>query len=109
MRVYDLTTERVRLDATTISGYHAGGEGSLFQFGKSKDNPDLLQVKLMMGMLYPLGLPMATEVVSGERADDELYIPIIDRIVTILVKSSLLFVGDCKMSAWATRVHIHSL
>lgn len=109
VRVYDLSAERVRVDATTISGYHAGGEGSLFQFGKSKDNPELRQVKLMMGTLDPLGLPMATEVVSGEQADDGLYLPIIDRIVTILVKSGLLFVGDCKMSAWATRVHIHAL
>jgi transposase len=63
----------------------------------------------MMGTLAPLGLPMATEVVSGEQADDGLYVPIIDRIVSILVKSGLLFVGDCKMSAWATRVHIRAL
>jgi transposase len=109
VRVYDLSVERVRVDATTISGYHAGGEDSLFQFGKSKDNPNLPQVKLMMGTLDPLGLPVATEVVSGEQADDGLYIPIIDRITTILVKSGLLFVGDSKMSAWATRVHIHAL
>ena len=109
VRVYDLSAERVRVDATTISGYHAGGAESLFQFGKSKDNPALQQVKLMMGTLDPLGLPMATEVVSGEQADDGLYVPIIDRIVTILVKSGLLFVGDCKMSAWATRVHIRAL
>ena len=106
VRVYDLSAERVRLDATTISGYHCGGKGCLFQFGKSKDNPNLRQVKLMMGTLDPLGLPIATEVVSGEQADDGLYIPIIDRITAILVKAGLLFVGDCKMSAWATRVHI---
>ena len=109
VRVYDLSAEQVHVDATTISGYHWGGEESLFQFGKSKDNPALQQVKLMMGTLDPLGLPIATEVVSGEQADDGLYVPIIDRIVSILVKSGLLFVGDCKMSAWATRVHIHAL
>ncbi len=79
--------ERARVDATTISGYHAGGEDGLFQFGKSKDNPTLRQVKLMMATLDPLGLPAATEVVSGEQADDGLYIPIIDRVVTILVKA----------------------
>jgi len=108
VRVYDLTAERVRVDGTTISGYHAGGEQSLLQFGKSKDNPELRQIKLMAGTLDPLGLPVATEVVSGEQADDGQYIPIIDRIVSILVKAGLLFVGDCKMSAWATRVHIHA-
>lgn len=109
VRVYDLTAECVRVDATTISGYREGGEGRLFQFGKSKDDSTLRQVKLMMGALDPLGLPAATDVVSGERADDGLYIPIIDRISTTLEKSGLLFVGDCKMSAWATRVHIRGL
>jgi len=109
VRVYDLQVERARLDATTISGYHVGGEDSLFQFGKSKDNPALRQVKLMMATLDPLGLPAATEVVSGEQADDGLYIPIVDRVAALLVKTGLLFVGDCKMSAWATRVHIRAL
>ena len=109
VRVFDLSAERAYLGATTISGYHIGGKDSLFQFGKSKDNPNLRQIKLMMGALHPLGLPIATEVLSGEQADDGLYIPIVDRITTILVKSGVLFVGDSKMSAWATRVHIHAL
>jgi transposase len=109
VRVFDLSAARAYLDATTISGYHTGGKDSLFQFGKSKDNPNLRQIKLMMGALHPLGLPIATAVLSGEQADDGLYIPIVDRITTILVKSGLLFVGDSKMSAWATRVHIHAL
>ncbi len=108
IRVYDLAKAPVRLDATTISGYHAGGTTSLFQFGESKDAPDLRQVKVMMGALDPLGLPLATDVVSGERADDGLYVPIIDRIVTTLAAVGLLFVGDSKMSAWATRVHLRA-
>jgi transposase len=109
VRVYDLSAERVRLDATTISGYHDGSEEGLFQFGNSKDNPDLPQVKVMVASLDPLGLPIATDVVSGEQADDGLYIPIIDRLATTLNKVGLLFVGDCKMSAWATRVHIRAM
>jgi transposase len=108
IRVYDLAKAPVRLDATTISGYHAGGPTSLFQFGESKDAPDLRQVKVMMGALDPLGLPLATDVVAGERADDGLYVPIIERIVTTLATVGLLFVGDSKMSAWATRVHLRA-
>jgi transposase len=108
IRVYDLAHAPIRLDATTISGYHAGGPTSLFQFGESKDAPDLRQVKVMMGALDPLGLPLATDVVSGERADDGLYVPIIDRIVTTLAAAGLLFVGDSKMSAWATRRHLRA-
>ena len=109
LRVYDLAQQRVRLDATTVSGYHAGGEDSLFQFGKSKDDPTLRQVKVMLGTLDPLGLPLATEVVSGEQADDGLYVPLIDRRVPLLPPAGLVFVGDCKLSALATRAHIHSL
>jgi transposase len=106
IRVYDLEQKRVRVDATTVSGYHAGGEDSLFQFGKSKDDPGLLQVKVMQAVLDPLGLPAATDVVSGEQADDGLYIPIIERLLTILTQAGLLFVGDCKLSALATRAYI---
>jgi len=109
VRVYDLSVERVRVDATTISGYHEESADGLFQFGKSKDHPELPQVKVMMASLDPSGLPVATDVVSGEQADDGLYVPIIDRLATTLNKTGLLFVGDCKMSAWATRVHIRAM
>ncbi len=106
LRVYELTPERVRLDATTVSGHHAGGEDSLFQFGHSKDDPTLRQVKVMMATLDPLGLPLVTEVVAGSHADDPLYGPAIDRVRQIIDGRGLLFVGDCKMSALATRAHI---
>ena len=106
IRVYDLEPETVRVDATTVSGYHTVGEAGLFQFGKSKDNPDLPQIKIMQGALDPLGLPVATDVVSGEQADDGLYVPIIARMLTILTKTGLLFVGDCKMSALGTRAYL---
>jgi transposase len=107
IRVYDLEQKRVRVDATTVSGYHVGGAASLFQFGKSKDAPGLLQVKVMQAVLDPLGLPLATDVVSGEQADDGLYIPIIARLLTCLTQTGLVFVGDCKLSALATRAYIH--
>ncbi len=108
VRVYDLAQKRVRLDATTVSGYHTGGEGSLFQFGHSKDAPDLLQVKVMMASLDPLGLPLVTQVVSGEKADDGLYVPMVERVCDLLSASGLLFVGDCKMSALSTRAFLHA-
>ena len=56
LRVYELTPKNVRLDATTVSGYHEGGEESLFQYGYSKDDPTLRQVKLMVAALDPLGV-----------------------------------------------------
>jgi transposase len=106
IRVYDLGQAQVRVDATTVSGYRTVGEAGLFQFGKSKDHPDLPQVKVMQGVLDPLGLPVATDVVSGEQADDGLYVAIIDRMLGILTQPGLLLVGDCKMSALATRAYI---
>jgi len=56
IRVYDLLTERVRLDATTASSFQEPTEGGLFQLGHSKDHrPDLAQVKIMLASLDPLG------------------------------------------------------
>jgi transposase len=46
-----------------------------------------------------LGMPWATDVLSGERADDGLYIPLIARIASGLHRPGLLLVGDGKMSA----------
>jgi transposase len=109
LRVYALTPERVRLDATTVSGYHASGEETLFQYGHSKDDPSLAQVKVMMAALDPLGLPLVTEVVAGNQADDPLYVPAVDRVLQIIEEVGLLFVGDSKMSALSIRAHIHTL
>lgn len=108
VRVYDLEEQPIRVDATTVSGYREGGEDSLWQFGHSKDDPTLRQIKAMMATLDPLGLPLALEVVSGEQADDRLYVPTIDRVLTCLGRTGLLFVGDCKMSALATRAHLQA-
>ena len=60
----------------------------------------------MMGSLDPLGMPLATEVLSGECADDGFYIPIIERIRTGVKTTGLLFVGDGKMSALDTRAYL---
>jgi transposase len=108
VRVYDLGEEPIRVDATTVSGSREGGEGSLWQFGYSKDDPTLRQIKAMMATLDPLGLPLALEVVSGEQADDPLYIPTIDPVLRCMGRTGLLFVGDSKMSALATRAHLQA-
>jgi transposase len=104
LRVYDLAGERVRLDTTTASGYWQVTPDGLFQFGHSKDHrPDPPQLKVMLAALDPLGLPVATDVLSGERADDRLYLPAIARVGRALGRRGLLYVGDCKMAALETR------
>jgi transposase len=104
--VYDLSQDVIRCDATTVSGEHEVTTGGLLQFGHSKDDPTRPQIKVMIGALDPLGMPLATDVLSGERADDGLYIPIIERVRSGLHKTGLLFVGDCKMSALDTRAYL---
>src|SRR5215510_9532047 len=107
VRVYDLVTNRVHVDSTSASAYVSVTEEGLFQFGHSKDHrPDLPQVKVMQAVFDPLAMPVATEVVSGERADDPLYIPCIARVQASLGRRGLLYVGDCKMASRATRARI---
>jgi transposase len=106
IEVYPLPQDVIRCDATTVSGAHEVTEDGLGQFGHSKDDPTRPQIKVMRGSLDPLGMPLATDVVSGERADEGLYLPIIERIRTGLQTTGLLFVGDCKMSALDTRAYL---
>jgi len=110
VRVYDLATERVHVDSTSASVYAAVSDHGLFQFGHSKDyRPDLPQVKVMQAVLDPLGMPLATDVVSGERADDPLYLPCIARVQASVGRRGLLYVGDCKMASRETRGQIAAL
>jgi transposase len=107
VRVYDLQAQRVHVDSTSASAYASVTEGGLFQFGHSKDDrPDLPQVKVMQAVLDPLGMPLATDVVSGERADDPRYMPCIARVQASLGRHGLLYVGDCKMASRDTRARI---
>jgi transposase len=107
LRVYDIEPGSVRVDSTTVSGYWEVTADGLFQYGPSKDHrPDLPQVKVMLSALDPLGLPLVTQVVSGQRADDPLYIPAIAQVRKGLGKRGLLYIGDVKMSAEKTRAYI---
>jgi transposase len=71
----------VQVDSPSASAYATVTERGLFQFGHSQDDrPDLPQVKVMQAVLDPLGMPLATDGVSGERADAPLYRPCIERV-----------------------------
>ena len=108
LRVYDLTPSTVRVDSTTASGYWEVTEDGLFQFGHSKDHrPDLPQVNVMLATLDPLGMPVAVDVVPGQRSDDPRYLPIINRVRASLGRTGLLYVGDSKLGPVDTRAHIH--
>jgi transposase len=105
--VYALPVERVRLDSTTTYGFHTATEGGLMQRGHSKDHrPDLPQLKLMAAAAEPTGHLLVAAVYPGNAADDPLYLPIIDRVRDLLGQTGLLYVGDCKMAALATRAEV---
>jgi transposase len=105
--VYDLPVEQCRLDATTSYGYHTVQPDGLMQYGHSKDHrPDLPQLKLMAAAALPSGYPLAVDIVPGNSADDPLYLPLIQRLRLQLQRKGLLYTGDCKMAALATRADI---
>ena len=56
IRVYDLKTETVRMDATVGTVYHNPEGSSLFQVGKAKNGLYETQFKMMMASLDPMGL-----------------------------------------------------
>jgi len=107
VNVYELPTQSVRLDSTSVVVYHDADGESLFAAGHSKDHrPDLAQFKVMLSALDPMALPLATQVIRGNEADDGLYIPAIDQSRKVLKRQGLLYIGDSKMEALATRAHL---
>lgn len=108
MRVYKLEGSVARLDTTSASSYGQVDEGGLLQFGYSKDHrPDLAQVKIATLTLDPLGMPLVTLPVAGNVADDGVYLPLIaEARHTLGAQRGVLYVGDSKMGALATRREI---
>ncbi len=104
MRVYELPEPvTARLDATSGAVTHNENKHTLFKRGWGKNGKTEVQFKIMIGTIDPLGLPTAVDVVSGNSADDPLYLPSYQRMRAILGKTGLLYVGDTKMSALETR------
>ena len=105
--VYELPLERVRLDSTTTCGYHTITPEGLMQLGHSKDHrPDLPQLKIMAAAAEPGGHLIAADFYPGQTADDPLYLPMTRRVRSLLGRTGLLYVGDCKMAALATRAEL---
>jgi len=109
VKVYDLDQEPIRLDSTTASVYHDMEGNTLFRHGYSKDHrPDLPQLKVMLGAVDPMGMPLTTLVLPGNEAEDGLYIPSVIRARQILGEGDHLYVGDAKMGALDTRAFIQA-
>ena len=109
INVYDLglSEQTIRLDAF-ITQSHREVEGD-FQMGHSKQHrSDLPQLKTMVATLDPFSMPLHSVTVSGNSADDVLYMPIINDLLAHLPLQHQLFVGDSKMGSFETRWSIQN-
>ena len=107
VRVDALPTARVPVESPSARAYATVSAEGLLPLGQSKEQrPDLPHVKVMPAVLDPLGMPFATEVVSGACADDPLSIPCLRRVQARVGRSGLLDVGDGTMAARETRACI---
>ncbi len=110
IRAYELPTEVARADTTSFSVNHQQGESaqvSLLRYGYSKDKrPDLLQYRQLLATLDPMGMPLVSATLSGNGADDPLYLPTWQQLVKVIGHKKFVFIADCKASAIATRAQI---
>jgi transposase len=109
IQAFELPTEIVRYDTTSVNVHHSPEEKQkgLLNFGHSKDNhPDLLQFKQGLGVLDPAGIPIFSETIAGNNADDPLYVPAWREMAKTIGKTHFLLVSDCKGSALETRSQI---
>lgn len=104
--IYHLNETHIRLDATVFSGYHKVTENGVMQYGHGKGGPDGCTQCKLMAASTPTGEYITGQYHPGNRADDPLYVPLLTRLFRWDLPDGMLFVGDSKMGALATRRHI---
>jgi transposase len=104
-----------RLDAAPMQSHGSVSEGGLLQYGYHKHHADLPQFKVKLctldNELNHFAYPITHLTVSGNRSDDELYIPIIQQSKLVLSGISgydkgNLYVGDSKLGSVENRAYI---
>jgi transposase len=106
---YQLPTEIARYDTTSFNVYHhpENGKNGILEFGHSKNHrSDLLQFKQGLATLDPAGVPILSETLAGNRADDPCYLPAWRRMANTIGKPDFLFIADCKAASCETRAAI---
>lgn len=97
----------VRTDSFNAPQYRSKGE--LFAHGYSKQRrSDQPFCKVMFSCLDISSIPLAVDIVKGSGPDVNHYIPIIDRVDSILSDSSHLYVGDSQLGSEPNREAIHA-
>ena len=108
IHAYSLPTDIARYDTTSFSVHHGpAGTEDLLRFGHSKDHrPDLLQFKQGLGTLDPAGIPLWSETLPGNTADDTLYVTAWRELAKTIGHVKFVYVADCKAAALSTRATI---
>jgi transposase len=107
IRAYELPTPIARYDTTSVNVYHTPADsekGGLLTFGYSKDRrPDLVQFKQGLGTLDPAGVPLMTETLNGNEADDGRYVNAWRQLRDMIGHENFFLIGDSKGAALETR------
>jgi hypothetical protein len=108
-RVYDLPPAGVRRARTTASGAWSVTAAGLWPCGPRQDHgPARPQGKSMRSALEPRGLPVATAVVPGPRAEAPLEGPAIPQVRERLGRCGRLSGGDAPRAALDPRAPSHA-
>ncbi len=103
----DVSPERMHVESTTASAEASGSAGGCLPCGHRKAyRPEVPPGTVRPAVLDPLGMPLATAGVSGERADEPLYVPGSARGPQRVGRCGLLCVGAWKRAAQARRACI---
>jgi transposase len=108
---YELPTDIARCDTSSFSVYHQlderEEEKSLLRFGYSKDHrPDLRQYRQLLGTIDPAGVPLVSETLGGNGADDSIYVPTWERLADVIGHKKFIYIADSKASAHQTRAQL---
>lgn len=118
LEVYDLSSSGLltfRLDAAPMQSYGNVSKDGLLQYGYHKHHANLPQFKLKLCTLdnevNHFAYPICHLSVSGNQADDGLYIPVMEQSKKVLSKLAELscgnlYVGDKKFGSMGNRLYV---
>ena len=111
VRAYALPTEVARCDSSSFSVYHQSDNGSavvpILQYGYSKDHrPDLLQYRHSLGTIDPAGIPLVSATLPGNGADDPMYFPFWQGLVSAIGHRDFIYIADAKAASYENRAKL---
>jgi transposase len=111
VQAYALPTDVARCDSSSFSVYHESDNGAadvpMLHYGYSKDHrPDLLQYRQAFGTIDPVGLPLVSATLPGNGADDSMYYPFWQGLVSALGHRNFVYIADAKAASYENRARL---